>query len=157
MMASHPAGFVEALGARVNAIVARLGFASRFFWVVLKTSGTSFRRIPLTVREIYFAGVLSLIIIVVSGLFVGMVLGLQGFETLQKYGAQESIGVLVALSLVVVFFVAREYVIPHGQHADEQAKVEQGSQPVPKRVSMAVSSFTRGRPMPKRCDRRKAK
>ena len=43
---------------------------------------------------------LSLIIIVVSGLFVGMVLGLQGYETLQKYGATESIGVLVALSLV---------------------------------------------------------
>jgi phospholipid/cholesterol/gamma-HCH transport system permease protein len=44
--------------------------------------------------------VLSLVIIIVSGLFVGMVLGLQGFETLQKYGATESIGVLVALSLV---------------------------------------------------------
>jgi len=42
-----------------------------------------------------------------------------------------------ALSLVVVFFVAREYVIPHGQHADEQAKVEQGSQP----VSIAVLPF----------------
>ena len=51
-------------------------------------------------REVYFTGVLSLIIIVVSGLFVGMVLGLQGYETLQKYGATESIGVLVALSLV---------------------------------------------------------
>jgi phospholipid/cholesterol/gamma-HCH transport system permease protein len=44
--------------------------------------------------------VLSLIIIVVSGLFVGMVLGLQAFQTLQVYGATESIGVVVALSLV---------------------------------------------------------
>jgi phospholipid/cholesterol/gamma-HCH transport system permease protein len=44
--------------------------------------------------------VLSLVIIIVSGLFVGMVLGLQGYETLQTYGATESIGVLVALSLV---------------------------------------------------------
>src|SRR4029079_7961923 len=51
-------------------------------------------------REVYFSGVLSLVIIIVSGLFVGMVLGLQGFETLQKYGATESIGVVVALSLV---------------------------------------------------------
>ncbi len=50
-------------------------------------------------REIYFAGVLSLIIIVVSGLFVGMVLGLQGYETLQKYGSAEAVGTLVALSL----------------------------------------------------------
>jgi phospholipid/cholesterol/gamma-HCH transport system permease protein len=60
----------------------------------------SFRRLHLTVREIYFAGVMSLVIIMVSGLFVGMVLGLQGFETLQKYGAEETMGVLVALSLV---------------------------------------------------------
>jgi phospholipid/cholesterol/gamma-HCH transport system permease protein len=60
----------------------------------------SFRRLSLTVREIYFAGVMSLVIIMVSGLFVGMVLGLQGFETLQKYGAEETMGVLVALSLV---------------------------------------------------------
>ena len=53
----------------------------------------------LTMRELYFAGVLSLIIIVVSGLFVGMVLGLQGYETLQKYGASDAVGTLVALSL----------------------------------------------------------
>jgi phospholipid/cholesterol/gamma-HCH transport system permease protein len=44
--------------------------------------------------------VLSLLIILVSGLFVGMVLGLQGYETLQRYGSTEALGVLVALSLV---------------------------------------------------------
>ena len=63
---------LETLGARVNAMVARLGLASRFFWVMLRLSGTSFRRLPLTIREIYFAGVLSLIIIAVSALFVGL-------------------------------------------------------------------------------------
>ena len=42
----------------------------------------------------------SLIIILVSGLFVGMVLGLQGYETLQNYGSEQSVGILVALSLV---------------------------------------------------------
>lgn len=99
MMAQGPVGIVEALGARVNSMITRLGFASRFFWLILKTSGTSFRRIPLTVREIYFAGVLSLIIIVVSGLFVGMVLGLQGYDTLVRYGSAEALGTLVALSL----------------------------------------------------------
>ncbi len=78
----------------------RVGSMTRFFFLVLTASGTSFRRFRLVMREVYFSGVLSLIIIVVSGLFVGMVLGLQGFETLQKYGSQESIGVLVALSLV---------------------------------------------------------
>ena len=43
---------------------------------------------------------LSLIIILVSGLFVGMVLGLQGYDTLQRYGSSEALGILVALSLV---------------------------------------------------------
>ena len=77
----------------------RLGFATRFLFAILQYSGTSFRRLPLTLREIYFSGVLSLLIIVVSGLFVGMVLGLQGYETLQRYGSTEALGVLVALSL----------------------------------------------------------
>ena len=81
-------------------LVWRVGAMARFFVLVLSASGTSFRRFRLVMREVYFTGVLSLIIILVSGLFVGMVLGLQGYETLQKYGATESIGVLVALSLV---------------------------------------------------------
>jgi phospholipid/cholesterol/gamma-HCH transport system permease protein len=88
------------LGAVVTAGVWRLGYASRFFGYLLVHSGTALRRFRLTVREIYFAGVLSLIIILVSGLFVGMVLGLQGYETLQRYGSSEALGVLVALSLV---------------------------------------------------------
>jgi phospholipid/cholesterol/gamma-HCH transport system permease protein len=72
----------------------------RFFFYILIYSGESFRRIHLTIRETYFTGVLSLIIILVSAFFVGMVLALQGYNTLQKYGSSESIGVLVALSLV---------------------------------------------------------
>lgn len=68
--------------------------------LMLMKSGTSMRRFRLIIREIYFTGVLSLIIIVVSGLFVGMVLGLQGYETLQKYGSESAVGTLVALSLV---------------------------------------------------------
>ena len=78
----------------------RLGFATRFFLLILKHSGTSFRRFHLIVREMYFSGVQSLIIIIVSGLFVGMVLGLQGYDTLVRYGSSEALGVLVALSLV---------------------------------------------------------
>ena len=88
------------LGSNVINGVWRVGTMARFFGLVLASSGTSFGRFRLVMREVYFSGVLSLIIIIVSGLFVGMVLGLQGFETLQKYGATESIGVLVALSLV---------------------------------------------------------
>jgi phospholipid/cholesterol/gamma-HCH transport system permease protein len=80
--------------------VARLGFASRFFLAVVVHSPSAFRRFQLTLREIYFAGALSLVIILVSGLFVGMVLALQGYEVLTRYGADESLGILVALSLV---------------------------------------------------------
>jgi len=90
---------IARLGHNVIDGVWRAGVMARFFGQVLASSGTSFSRFRLVMREVYFSGVLSLIIIV-SGLFVGMVLGLQGFETLQKYGATESIGVLVALSLV---------------------------------------------------------
>ena len=94
------ADFLAHLGSRITGAVWRLGFASRFFWLILRHSGTSFRRFHLTIREIYFAGVLSLIIILVSGLFVGMVLGLQGYDTLVRYGSSEALGVLVSLSLV---------------------------------------------------------
>jgi len=91
---------LERLGHNVIEGIWRVGVMTRFFGLVLASSGTSFSRFRLVAREVYFSGVLSLVIIVVSGLFVGMVLGLQGYETLQKYGATESIGVLVALSLV---------------------------------------------------------
>ena len=80
--------------------VTRLGFASRFFLAVVVHSPSALRRFQLTLREIYFAGALSLVIILVSGLFVGMVLALQGYEVLTRYGADESLGILVALSLV---------------------------------------------------------
>jgi len=93
-------GLVERLGATVTARVWRLGFAARFLFYLVLHSGTALRRFSLTIREIYFAGVLSLVIILVSGLFVGMVLGLQGYHTLQRYGSSEALGVLVALSLV---------------------------------------------------------
>src|SRR5580765_813760 len=98
-MLSAIASGLRLVGNRVVNGIWRLGYASRFFALALIRSGTSFRRFRLTMREIFFAGVLSLIIIGVSGLFVGMVLGLQGYETLQKYGSAEAVGTLVALSL----------------------------------------------------------
>lgn len=94
-----PLGMLRKLGALVVDGVWTLGFVARFFALLLLYSGQSFRRIHLTIREVYFSGVLSLLIIVVSGLFVGMVLGLQGYETLQRFGSGDALGVLVALSL----------------------------------------------------------
>ncbi len=90
---------IRALGHGTVDRIWRLGFATRFFFAILAHSGMALRRMPLMMREIYFSGVLSLLIILVSGLFVGLVLGLQGYETLQRYGSTEALGVLVALSL----------------------------------------------------------
>ena len=91
---------VRSVGHNVIDSVLRLGYAARFFALTVLHSGTSFRRPRLVVRELYFTGVLSMIIILVSGLFVGMVLGFQGYQTLKTYGSESALGVLVALSLV---------------------------------------------------------
>ena len=91
---------ISRLGRTTLDAIGRLGVASRFLLMILTRSAISWRRFGLIVREIYSSGVLSLVIILVSGLFVGMVLGLQGYQTLKTYGSAESLGVLVALSLV---------------------------------------------------------
>ena len=88
------------LGGLALGQLSRLGYSARFFVAVLRNTPEAFRRLHLTLREIYFSGVLSLVIILISGLFVGMVLALQGFDVLQRYGADQSLGVLVSLSLV---------------------------------------------------------
>lgn len=65
------------------------------------TGAPDFRKhFPLLVKQLFSIGVLSLLIIVVSGLFIGMVLGLQGYLVLNTYGAESSLGMLVALSLL---------------------------------------------------------
>jgi phospholipid/cholesterol/gamma-HCH transport system permease protein len=91
---------VRGIGHRVVDSVWRLGVAARFLSMTLLQSGMSFRRFQLIVKEMFSSGVMSLIIIGVAGLFVGMVLGLQGFETLKRYGSESALGSLVALSLV---------------------------------------------------------
>ncbi|PIE42140.1 MAG: ABC transporter permease [Gammaproteobacteria bacterium] len=59
-----------------------------------------FSRFALIVRQVYSAGVMSLPIIVVSGLFVGMVLAFQGYTTLTQFGAESALGTMVSLSLL---------------------------------------------------------
>ncbi len=95
----NPVNWMRRVGHVTVERIWRLGFAARFFFAILIYSGTAFRRLHLTLRELFFSGVLSLLIILVSGLFVGLVLGLQGYETLQRYGSTEALGTLVALSL----------------------------------------------------------
>ena len=77
-----------------------LGFGARLFARLVMLFGPSFRRFGLIRDQVHFLGNYSLAIITVSGLFVGFVLGLQGYYTLQRYGSSEALGLLVALSLV---------------------------------------------------------
>jgi len=87
------------VGRRSLAAFERLGRASLFLLAVFARFDSIFRRPSLSVIQVWAVGVQSLIIIGVSGAFVGMVLGLQGYNTLVTFGAEESLGVVVAKSL----------------------------------------------------------
>ncbi len=91
---------LEAVGRYVRESMENVGFATRSFLTLLRLSPGAFARPTLISEQIHFIGNYSLVIIVVSGLFVGMVLGLQGYITLTPYGAEQKLGQVVALSLV---------------------------------------------------------
>jgi phospholipid/cholesterol/gamma-HCH transport system permease protein len=78
----------------------RAGSIAVFFVRLLAQSGPAFARPGLIVAQVYNAGGRSLIIIMLSGLFVGMVLGLQGFDLLQRFGSEDALGVAAALGLL---------------------------------------------------------
>ncbi len=92
--------FLQRLGATVLGVAERLGRGHLFLWHVLRGFPALLPRFGLVIQQLYSVGVLSLLIIAVAGLFVGMVLALQGYNTLVDFGATESLGVMVALSLV---------------------------------------------------------
>lgn len=91
---------LAALGRGTRETIGGLGFAVRTFFNMLGVSVGLLRRPRLVSDQIHFIGNYSLVIIAVSGLFVGFVLGLQGYYTLNKYGSEQALGLLVALSLV---------------------------------------------------------
>ncbi len=99
-MKADPIELLTSLGHAVTSRLDRLGLAARFALAVFRVLGVVFLRFGLIIRELYFSGVRSLSIVIVSGLFVGMVLAVQGYEVLQRYGSTEALGVIVALSLV---------------------------------------------------------
>ncbi len=91
---------VRMIGAKTLDTVQSLGASGQFLfhslwaWPNLRTST------PLLIKQIYAVGVLSMVIIVVSGLFIGMVLALQGYNILTRYGSEQALGQLVALTLL---------------------------------------------------------
>src|ERR1035437_6809364 len=94
------ANAIAQLGNKSLQVVQQLGNMAAFSAAVgLSVAAPPLRLRPF-VRELYKLGVLSLVIIVVCGISVGMVLGLQGYHTLERFGAQQSLGALVGLSLI---------------------------------------------------------
>src|SRR5512140_3617565 len=88
------------VGYGTRQLLANWGHGARLLLRLVTLAGASVRRFGLVRDQIHFLGNYSLAIITVSGLFVGFVLGLQGYYTLQRYGSSEALGLLVALSLV---------------------------------------------------------
>lgn len=92
--------YLQRLGANGLTALGTLGRAGRMGWLAL-SAPPDWRNGPmLLVRQLYFIGVYSLIIIVVSGVFVGMVLSLQGYTVLVRFGADQALGQLVSLTLL---------------------------------------------------------
>lgn len=92
--------FIRTLGRWGLDTLQRLGRGHVFLMHTLTGLPQLALRFSLVTQQLFSVGVLSILIITISGLFVGMVLGLQGYNTLVDFGAEESLGVLVSLSLV---------------------------------------------------------
>ncbi|MCK5382823.1 MAG: lipid asymmetry maintenance ABC transporter permease subunit MlaE [Gammaproteobacteria bacterium] len=91
---------LQKLGRVTLGFFQRLGRGHLFLLQIFTTIPGVLIRPRLILTQLYTVGVLTLLIILVSGLFVGLVLGLQGYNTLVDFGAEDSLGVMVALSLV---------------------------------------------------------
>ncbi len=88
------------VGFALRTRLAAIGQGARFFMRLIALLGPTLRRFSLVRDQVHFLGNYSLAIIVVSGLFVGFVLALQGYNILQRYGSAEAVGMMVALSLL---------------------------------------------------------
>ena len=91
---------LQTLGHTALGFAENLGRASLFLWHTLVRKPRMSKSFPLLIEQLFSVGVLTVVIVVLSGLFIGMVVGLQGFNTLDKFGASQQLGQLVALSVV---------------------------------------------------------
>jgi phospholipid/cholesterol/gamma-HCH transport system permease protein len=99
---THGTGTVSFASRRSIALSAltKIGSVTWFLFRILGQSGAAFGRPALIVKQIYNAGARSLVIIMLCGLFVGMALGLQGYELLSRFGSESALGVAAALSII---------------------------------------------------------
>lgn len=88
------------VGFAVRSKLADIGLGARLFWRLVRLFGPVFQRPGLVRDQVHFLGNYSLSIIAMSGLFVGFVLALQGYNVLQLYGSANALGLVVTLGLV---------------------------------------------------------
>ena len=100
MIADKLLGRLQQIGYKTLSRVSRVGRGSLFLWQTLLCLPYIIQRPKLLVRQLYFVGVQTLLIILVAGLFIGMVLALQSYIVLVDFGAEESISQMVALSIL---------------------------------------------------------
>ncbi|WP_348666617.1 lipid asymmetry maintenance ABC transporter permease subunit MlaE [Arsenophonus symbiont of Ornithomya chloropus] len=91
---------LTAINHRLLGIFSRFNLAVCFLYQILSTNPKIAKQWPLLIKQFYNLGVLSLLIISVSGLFIGMVLALQGYLVLAIFSAECSLGIMVSLSLL---------------------------------------------------------
>ena len=91
---------IQHAGAATIHAFQRLGRGGVFLLVVITSCTSLFTRPRLLIKQMYSVGVQTLVIIIVAGLFVGMVMALQSYYALVDFGAEDSVGVMVALSLL---------------------------------------------------------
>lgn len=90
---------VEGLGEQTLTSLASMGRSGVFLTQIVFRRFNLRQFFPLLIEQLYFIGILSLLVIIVSGLFIGMVVALQGFNTLQQFAAEQELGQLLALSV----------------------------------------------------------
>jgi phospholipid/cholesterol/gamma-HCH transport system permease protein len=91
---------IAKIGSPFTTFILHLGRITNLLLQILLSLDYPFKKFNLIIKEIHFSGVRSIVIITVSGWFVGMVLGLQGYNTLERFGSVSMLGSVVALSLL---------------------------------------------------------
>ena len=99
--------------------LSKLGKVTLFLGQVLRASGPALLRPRLIAQQVYNCGARSLVIIMLCGLFVGMVLGLQGYDLLARFGSESALGVAATLGLLkelgpvvtALLFAGKQYVL----------------------------------------------
>lgn len=100
MRKTPPLERIRLLGRSGLDVLEALGRSTLFLGHAIFGRGVHSGAFQLLVKQLYSVGVLSLAIIVVSGLFIGMVLALQGYNILASYGSEQAVGQMVALTLL---------------------------------------------------------